>query len=224
MESSKSQPFKLRTVVVGPFECNCRLLVCPISGDAALIDPGDAAEKILKAVKDVGPINIKYLFHTHAHLDHIGATREVKEAKTESKLVLHKDDLDMYQALPMQGQMFGIQYRPPLSIDLFCEDEQTYEFGKLRLRVIHTPGHSPGGVCFELSSSEILNFEPILFSGDTLFHESIGRTDLWGGDLGILKKSIKQRLFKMDDQLRVCPGHGEDTSIYHEKKHNPFVS
>lgn len=221
------------TQVVGSFQCNCRLLVCPHTGEAVLVDPGDEAEKILgllsRVEKETGQtLKVKYLLHTHAHLDHVGATRKVKESLKESgkgeppSILLHRRDHELYQNLVQQGQLFGIQYEAPLPVDQFLEDEENLRVGDLNFSVIHTPGHSPGSVCFRLHEDSGLGTRETLFSGDTLFRGSVGRTDLWGGNGDQLFKNIRQRIFTLDDDTTVCPGHGPDTQVGIEKRSNPF--
>jgi hydroxyacylglutathione hydrolase len=218
-----------KTIVVGPFQCNCRLLVCPKTGEGALVDPGDDAKKILKALENEKtpaglPIQIKYLLHTHGHLDHIGATRAVKGALTGApKIALHQGDEPIYQALKMQGSMFGIQYDDPLPIDHYLNHEETLQLGSLKLEIIHTPGHSPGSVCIRLHEDSSNKTQETLFSGDTLFQGSVGRTDLWGADQDQMFKNIKQRILTLDDDTLVCPGHGPDTRVGTEKRSNPFL-
>lgn len=227
-----------RTVVVGPFQCNCRLLVCPHTGHGFLVDPGDEPQKILaeiqNAEKDLGrPIQIQALLHTHAHLDHIGGTRGVKKALLErttgtspghlAEIRLHAADQPLYQALQTQGQMFGLSYEDPLPVDRFLEDGEPLLFGSLRLEVIHTPGHSPGGVSLKLKDDSTLKIPETVFTGDTLFQGSVGRTDLWGADADQMFKSIRTRLLVLDGDTRVCPGHGPESSIAIEKRSNPFL-
>lgn len=218
-----------KNIVVGPFQCNCRLLVCEKTGDALLIDPGDESSKILSAIQkteqELGKtINLMALLHTHAHLDHIGATRGVKEAKSSSSIYLHKLDLEIYEHLQDQGRMFGLDYETPLPVDKFVEDEEEISIGTLKLKVIHTPGHSPGSVCFHLREDSDAKTKETVFSGDTLFLESVGRTDLWGASSEQLVKSIKTRLFTLDGDTRVAAGHGSDSTIAHEKRENPFLT
>ena len=204
-----------KTVVVGPLQCNCSILICPKTLEAIVIDPGDEAEKIIKNL-DPG-VKVKYLLHTHAHFDHIGATEAMKMA-TQATVCLHKADEMIYQNLPMQGRMFGMSFSEAPAIEKFIEDNEELKFGEQKLEVIHTPGHSPGSVCFRLSGSE-----ERVFSGDTLFRQSVGRSDLWGGDHSLLIRSIKSRLMTLDDEIRVYPGHGPATRIGEEKRKNPFL-
>jgi glyoxylase-like metal-dependent hydrolase (beta-lactamase superfamily II) len=227
-----------KTVVVGPFQCNCRILACPETGHAAIVDPGDEPARILRALVEAQtafgrPFHVKYLLHTHAHLDHIGGTRALKEAlvkagavedpRAVASIALHRADEDLYRNLKMQGSLFGLEYEEPLPIEHFLEDEEELRLGMLRLSVIHTPGHSPGGVCFRLREDSALGASESVYSGDTLFQGSIGRTDLWGGDTDQLLSSIRRRLLTLDEDTRVCPGHGPESLIGVEKRENPFL-
>lgn len=216
--------------VVGPFQCNCHILACARTGEALLVDPGDEPAKLLRAVEEMKTesgqrLQVKYLLHTHAHLDHIGGTRKLKEAWGDAgaRIALHAGDEEIYRNLQQQGQLFGLQYDEPLPIDEFLEDGRLLEVGDLRLEVIHTPGHSPGGVCFRLKEDAALGVRGRVFSGDTLFQGSVGRTDLWGANQDQMFRSIRERLFSLDDDLPVCPGHGPDTQIGVEKRENPFI-
>lgn len=216
-----------QTIVVGPFQCNCRLLACRETGRAVLVDPGDEPEKILQAIEGArtpsgAKIQVEYLFHTHAHLDHIGGTRGVREKHPAAKIAVHGADEPLYQQLKMQGQLFGIDYEEPLPIDLRFEHGQTLEVGTLKFSVIHNPGHSPGSVSLRLHEDTGAQIRETLFSGDTLFRESVGRTDLWGADQDAMFKNIRERLFTLDGDTRVCPGHGPESTIDHEKRQNPF--
>ncbi len=223
-----------QTFVVGPFQCNCRLLACPKTGEALLIDPGDEPAKILNYLKDAKtqtgvPIHVKYLLHTHGHLDHIGATRQVREVLTQlapgiPKIAIHKEDEPLYLQLQMQGRIFGVQYKDPLPVDHYLENEEELKLGELKFSVIHTPGHSPGSVCFRLHENSSAGVPETLFSGDTLFQGSVGRTDLWGGDQDLMFQMIHERILTLDGDTRVCPGHGPDTKIHTEKTQNPFLT
>lgn len=223
-------------VPVGPFQCNCWIVACPKTGEAICIDPGDESPKILKLLSDLSakssvPLKLKYLLHTHAHLDHVGATRSVKESFKGAHrdpsvevppILLHKADEPIYLNLKQQGLMFGLQLDDPLPIDQYIVDEQQLSVGDLKFSVLHTPGHSPGSVCFRLHEERSLQAPEILFSGDTLFQGSVGRTDLWGGDQDALFRNIKSRLFTLDGDTRLCPGHGDESTVGIEKRENPF--
>jgi hydroxyacylglutathione hydrolase len=220
--------FKMKNWVVGPFQCNCRLIVCPKTGEAALVDAGDEAQKILKNLSGVTlengiPVKLKYLLHTHGHLDHISATREVKEQLKTPIIALHKGDEPLYQMLRKQGEMFQLKYGDPLPVDHFLEDGEEMKIGEIKLEVIHNPGHSPGSVSMRLHENSAIGLNETVLTGDTLFHGSVGRTDLWGADQDTMFRSIKQRLLTLDGDTRVCPGHGPDSTIAIEKRENPFL-
>jgi hydroxyacylglutathione hydrolase len=208
---------EIETLVVGPFQCNCRILKDKSSKEAVIIDPGDEPDVILRYVENQG-LKIKGLIHTHAHLDHVMATAKVKDA-TGATIYLHEKDLPLYQNLKTQAQLFGFEADEPKPVDKFLEHEMTIEFGKTKLETIHTPGHSPGSCCFHFEGKESL-----LFTGDTLFLKSVGRTDLWGGNQEQLFRSIKNRIYTLDGDTTVLPGHGADSTVAFEKRNNPFVS
>jgi len=204
-----------QTAVVGPLQCNCVLLACSKTLEAVLIDPGEEASKILALVAAQG-VKVKYLLHTHAHFDHIGATGAVR-AELAAQVCLHQADDELYRNLPLQGRLFGMQFGPAPAVEKYLEHEEELVFGEQKLKVIHTPGHSPGSICFESQSGGKV------FTGDTLFRESVGRADLWGGDGRLLVSSIRERLLSLDGDMAVFPGHGPKTSIGHEKHSNPFL-
>lgn len=186
------------------------------------MDPGDEWERIQQAI-GTATANTLWLIHTHAHFDHVGATRPLAEYFEAQgwtvRLALHPGDLKIYENLKMQGTMFGMPMDDPRAIDHWLQDEEELQIGELKFQVIHTPGHSPGGVCYRWEHAS----QQTLFSGDTLFDHSVGRSDLWGGDGAVLSKSIRNRLFTLDDDTRVIPGHGPDTRIGIEKRENPFL-
>ena len=217
-----------RKWVVGPFQCNCRLLACPRTGEAVLVDPGDDPVQILKGLAGLttpsgAPIRVRYLLHTHGHLDHIGATRDVKNKILDAKIALHKEDEPLYQQLQKQGSLFGMTYEPPLPVDHYLEHEEELKVGDLKFSVVHTPGHSPGSICLRLHEDRSAVVNETLLTGDTLFQGSVGRTDLWGADGPLMLKNIHQRILTLDGDTRVCPGHGPDSSIGIEKRSNPFL-
>ena len=208
---------KIESFPVGLLQCNCSIIACSETKQALIVDPGGDAPKILDYLKQ-HDLTARYLIHTHAHFDHVGATKAVHEA-TGAEILLHPDDLFLYDDVQMQGRMFGMSLEATRPIDRPLEDEMRLDFGQHQSLVLHTPGHTPGSVCFHLNDSE-----SYLFTGDTLFQGSIGRTDLWGGSHETLIKSIRQRLLPLDDSTRIYPGHGPQTSIWQEKKRNPFLS
>lgn len=224
-----------KTFVVGPFQCNCRLVACPRTGKAVLVDPGAEASRLVSELEKIQvaegvPLSIEYLIHTHGHLDHIGATRGVIEATRlkkphqSPKIALHPGDQELYLGLKQQGQLFGIRYEDPLPIDHFLQDEEELKIGDLRFSILHTPGHSPGSVCFRLHEDSQVGTSETLFSGDTLFKGSVGRTDLWGANQDQMFRSIRNRILCLDEDTRVCPGHGADSSVGVEKRSNPFLN
>lgn len=206
------------TVVVGAFQCNCTILACENTKEAVIIDAGDEAHKIMEIIKHYD-LKVKYLLHTHAHLDHIMATREIKE-QTGAEILLHKADNDIYNNLISQAAMFGFNVKQPLKVDKFINHDEEIKAGdNLLTKVIHTPGHSPGSVCYHFEKEN-----PFLFSGDTLFSRSIGRTDLWGASYPQIINSIKEKLFSLPEETIIYPGHGEKTTVWDEKKKNPFFN
>lgn len=222
------EPVLYRQLVVGAFQCNCRIWVCRKSGEALVVDPGDEATTIISALKELEkeigtPIQPKLLLQTHGHLDHIGATREVKTEWSQARIALHRDDKMLYDQLQMQGTMFGMTFENPLPIDHFLEHEENLTIGDLKLSVIHTPGHSPGSVCVRLHEDSSLGVRETLLTGDTLFQGSVGRTDLWGANADQMFKNIRTRILTLDGDTCVCPGHGPDSTIAVEKRENPFL-
>jgi hydroxyacylglutathione hydrolase len=222
-----------KTLAVGPLQCNCQILVCTETFEAVIIDPGDEAQKILKSIETLEnqlggqKILVRALLHTHAHFDHMGATRDVvselkKNGIVAPTIMLHSGDQMIYDNLEKQGEMFGFSFEKPLPVDQYLQDEEELKFGSLKFKVLHTPGHSPGGVCFHLKSDQANQIPEVVFTGDTLFKRSIGRPDLWGGDEKTLLQSIKQRLFTLDDDTCAWPGHGFSTLIGEEKRENPY--
>jgi glyoxylase-like metal-dependent hydrolase (beta-lactamase superfamily II) len=206
---------KLRLLSVGPIACNCAIVACAETGQAAVIDPGGDPERILAAVREMA-VEVKTLLHTHGHFDHILATREVAEA-TGAKVAIHGSDRPMYEDLPGQGRMFGFSTTRPPAPDQILTGGETISVGSLSAAVIHTPGHTPGSVGFHFQA------DGILFAGDTLFAESIGRTDLPGGSFSDILESIQGKLYLLPGDTRVIPGHGPETTIAREREDNPFV-
>jgi glyoxylase-like metal-dependent hydrolase (beta-lactamase superfamily II) len=216
--ANSSNSLLVATFPVGQLQCNCSIIADPVTKEAAVIDPGGDADKIVELLKEHG-LTAKYLLHTHAHFDHILATRAVKE-KTGAKICLHKGDEWLYNNLLMQGAFVGALFKDKtLPVDHFYSDGEEIQLGNIKTTAIHTPGHTPGSTCFSVADKE-----SILFAGDTLFQHSIGRTDLWGGSMDEILKSIKQKLFELDDSTEVIAGHGPNTTIWEERKYNPFVS
>ncbi len=205
------------TFPVGSFACNCTVLACGDTKEAVIIDPGGNAQRIAEICESYH-LEVKAIIHTHAHLDHIYCTRDVKEAHG-GDICLHKDDLFLYDGIKMQAQMFGWNPRDVLPVERYVEHGDEITFGKSKAQVIHTPGHTPGSVCFQVEHEG----KSMVFAGDTLFRRSIGRTDLPGGDARQIADSIRDRLYSLRPDTLVIPGHGENTTIEEESAKNPFV-
>lgn len=220
--TDKNEPLAIETIPVGSYGCNCSILYSKKTREALIIDPGNDHITLLNKISELN-IKVKKLLHTHAHFDHIGRSNEIRKS-TGASIHLHQDDLFLYQQLQMQGQFFGQEVDQPGPIDHYLNHDEEFHFEdteiKTFLKTIHTPGHTPGSCCF------ISNYfsTPILFAGDTLFQNSIGRTDLPGGDSRKIIASIKEKLLILPDETKVVTGHGPATNILNEKKYNPFLS
>lgn len=205
----------VRGIVVGVFQENCWVIGSRQTREAICIDPGDQPDEVLALARDMG-LNIKLIANSHAHIDHVMGVRGVHSA-TGAKFLLHHQDLDLLRdGFGMSAARFGLdpEQKPP-DPDAFVEDGDVLEVAGLRLQVITTPGHTPGSVSYYT--------EGMLFSGDTLFRGSIGRTDLPGGSMEQEMESICNKLLTLPDETIVLPGHMEQTQIAFEKQHNPFV-
>ena len=208
----------LEVRAVAPFYKNGFVAGCERTREAVVIDPGDEADQLLAAVRDLD-VDVQAILLTHAHIDHITGVAAAKEA-FDVPVYLHRDDGFLYDAAVQQGAMFGFRVQQPPPVDAEYGPSPVY-FGDYEVRAHHTPGHCPGGVCLQVG----LKGEPggHLFVGDTLFAGSIGRTDLPGGDYTVLMRSITEVLFPLGDAAIVHPGHGPDTTIGRERTTNPFV-
>lgn len=205
----------VETIPVGPLQCNCTILGDLVSRKAIVVDPGGDAEILLERLVELN-LQVERIIHTHAHLDHFLASGKMKEA-TGAKLALHREDLFLWDMLEDQCRMFGIPFEPPPPPDQWLENEEEIDLNDLQGKALHTPGHTPGSMCFLFESQKLL------IAGDTLFQGSIGRTDLWGGDFKKIEKSIQEKLYTLDEETSVITGHGESTSIGHEMRANSFV-
>ena len=202
----------IETFPVGPLACNCTILGDPATKEAIVVDPGDEPEKIQGRLRTLG-LQPVALVHTHAHVDHIFGTREVAQ-ETRAKILLHEKDQWLYDNLRMQAQWIGLPGVDPIKPSAYLAEGDEVRFGGFGLRAIHTPGHTPGSLCFHLPEQNLL------FSGDTLFAGSIGRTDLWGGSMEEIVRSIRGKLFKpFEAETQVVPGHGPGTTIGEERQH-----
>jgi hydroxyacylglutathione hydrolase len=210
----------LETAAVGPFFKNGFIAGCEITRQAVFIDPGDEVEQLLAFVTRQ-QLQVTHILLTHAHVDHVSGVAEARRA-LGAPIYLHRDDLFLYDNAVRTGMMFGLTVEQPPPVDVFYDGEGPISFGEYEVRIVHTPGHCPGGVCLAISKKNDLS-APHLFVGDTLFAGSIGRTDLPGGDYETLLKSITQVLFRFPDESVVYSGHGPETTIGREKQTNPFV-
>jgi hydroxyacylglutathione hydrolase len=202
------------TLPVGMIQTNCYLVGCEETQEGMVIDPGGDPQRILAEVERHG-LTIKYVLNTHAHFDHTDANRAIVEA-TGAPLGLHPLERPLLQASG-GAALFGLQADASPPPDLELHDGDELEVGKLRFQVLHTPGHTPGHVCFYESA------EGVLFDGDVLFYRGIGRTDLQGGSWQQLMDSIQRVLFALPDETVVYSGHGPATTIGDEKQHNPWL-
>ena len=205
----------LKTFPVPPLGCNCSIIGDPITKRAIVVDPGGAHERILKDVQDLG-MTVVSILHTHAHFDHFLASGEMKKA-TNATLCLHPDDRKLWEMLEIQCRMFGVPYAPVPLPDYWLQDEEKLMVGGIEGVALHTPGHTPGSMSFHFPA------EKLLLAGDTLFQGSIGRTDLWGGDFEAIERSIRERLYRLDETTRVITGHGPETLIGIERDSNAFI-
>ncbi len=203
-----------------PFFKNGFVIGCEETREGVIVDPGDEVDQLLEAATRHG-LSITTILLTHAHLDHITGVAKAKAA-LGVPIWLHKDDNFLYEGVVQQGQMFGLRVDPQPPVDRFYEGEGPLRFGRYTVRVRHTPGHCPGGVCLAVSPDG--EEKATLLVGDTLFAGSIGRTDLPGGDLPTLLRSIRDVLFTYPDDTVVWSGHGEPTTIGREKRTNPFLT
>jgi hydroxyacylglutathione hydrolase len=199
---------------VGLIQTNCYIVGCEEAKEGAIIDPGGHPERILAEVKHQG-LTIKYVLNTHAHFDHTDANGAIVKA-TGAPLAIHPKDRDLLQAAG-GASWFGVRADAGPPPDIEIQDGDELEIGRLCFQVLHTPGHTPGHVCF---------YEPtegVLFDGDVLFYMGVGRADLPGGNWQQLIHSIEQVLFALPDETIVYSGHGPETTIGQEKRHNPWL-
>lgn len=197
---------------VGSMEANCYILGCPETKEAAVVDPGAEGGRIMRRLEQLG-LKCRYIILSHGHADHIGALGQVREA-TGSKVLIHRQDGDM---LTSPGRNLSLYMGASLHFapaDRLLEDQDTISVGKLTLRILHTPGHTPGSICIQSGD--------VLITGDTLFAGSVGRSDFPGGNHQQLIRSIKEKLLVLPPQTRVLPGHGPASTIGEENKYNPF--
>ncbi len=203
----------IKNVVVGPLEVNCYIIGCEDTKEAAIIDPGDNADEIIRIIEMDG-LKPMFIINTHAHFDHIGGVKVIQD-HFKIDFILHEDDLFLVENASEQATAFGLKPISKPEVSKYVNDGEEINLGNMSIKVIHTPGHSPGCVCYYSDNN--------VFVGDTLFAGSIGRTDLPGGSYETLINSVKDKLFSLSDNTIVHPGHGPSTTIENEKNHNPFL-
>jgi glyoxylase-like metal-dependent hydrolase (beta-lactamase superfamily II) len=209
----------IETQAVGPFFKNGFVVGCDETHEAVLIDPGDEVQSLL-SFAERGGLTVRHILLTHAHVDHVTGVAAAKRA-LGAPIYLHRDDLFLYELAVESGAMYGLRVEQPPAVDFFCTSGQVISFGNYEARPHHTPGHCPGGVCLQVGRKGEQGRD--LFVGDTLFAGSIGRTDLPGADHATLLDSIRTVLFAFGDDAKVYPGHGNPTTIGHERRTNPFL-
>jgi hydroxyacylglutathione hydrolase len=216
---AESSRLTVETFPVGRLGCNCSVVHDPASGTAVVIDPGGDFAKIKASLDRLGA-KVSAIVHTHTHIDHVGAT---KELASHAGVVpqIHEADRFLYDMLPIQAALIGGAAPARCDMGGDLHDGQTITAGSIELGILHTPGHTPGSTSFLLRA--VGDVAPIVFTGDTLFRRSIGRTDLWGGDMDTILRSVKERLMPLDEHTRVIAGHGAESTIGDERARNPYV-
>ena len=205
---------KIQKLVVSPFMMNCYVLACDQSKDAIVVDAGDNASGIINFIQQE-ELNLKFLINTHAHVDHISAVGSIQK-QLNVPFYMHKEESRNLAFLLETQEVYNFGDGLLPKVNEYLDSNNTYSFGEIEFQVLETPGHSPGSVCFL--------FDDHIFVGDTLFAGSIGRTDLPGGSSETIFHSLKEVLMKLDDNLEVHCGHGEDTTIGRERRTNPFLT
>ena len=200
---------------LGPLQTNCYLLGCDETMTAAIIDPSWNGRSLAATADDQG-FTITHILLTHSHFDHVGGLAELKQ-EIDVPIYIHPDAVEMLDNAFLQAIAWQMRISPPPPADIMLTPGETLKVGNLQLEVLFTPGHAPGHVSFYLREHDII------FDGDVLFNQSIGRTDLPGGDLALLMKSIQEELLVLPDETHVLSGHGPATTIGQERATNPFL-
>ncbi len=208
----------LEHFAVGPLACNCTIVADERSGEALVVDGGDGIDEVVRRLA-AGGLRATHLLHTHAHIDHIGDLGRLRE-RTGARGFLHPADLPLYRTLALQARWIGLAAAPAVvELDGDLHDGDVLRLGDGRISVLHTPGHTPGSVCFEIANGPATT----ILSGDTLFAGSIGRWDLGGTSMEDIVSSIQRKLMGYPDDAPVIPGHGPLTTIGTERRTNPYL-
>jgi hydroxyacylglutathione hydrolase len=200
-------------IEVGMHRANCYIVGCEKTRKGIVIDPGDEGDFILSKIKE-NDLDIDKIVLTHGHLDHIGALEYVRDA-LNARVYIHRDDADMLVSPEKNLSAFTPEQVQANPAEVLLQEGDEIEFGEIKLKVLHTPGHTPGGIS--------LYGEGVVFTGDAVFLGSVGRTDLPGGDFDLLMANIKEKIFTLPDDTVIYSGHGPDTTVGQEKNYNPFV-
>jgi len=210
----KKLPFRVHIMEVGPLAVNAFIVEDPAARKAVVVDPGGDGESLLREIGNLG-LAVEKILLTHGHFDHVGAVGLLRE-KTGAPVYVHADDLERMLGARRQGMLFGLSVQNPPKPDHLVADGDTVSFGGVDFRVAHTPGHTPGCVCYIAGG--------MAFVGDLIFAGSIGRTDLPGGSYETLIDSVRTRIFTLSDDTVLFPGHGPATTVGEEKRTNPFFT
>src|SRR6202165_5792410 len=220
----EKQGFLHISIPVGLLQCNCSIIGDPVTREALVVDPGDEVGRILELLGR-HKLTVKAIVSTHAHIDHVGGLSK-RHKYTGAPIMMHREDLPLYQAMDMQAAFLGVQPPELSEVHQLLTEGDALQWGSLEAKVIHTPGHTPGSVSLYLpqEAGKITLAAPQLFAGDTLFAGSIGRTDLWGGSMQEIMDSLRGKLLALAERTIVYPRDGPVTTIGQERYSNPFLN